>query len=51
MVRFDETTVSNMISTLENVEVHGSGNMARILGCIQVLKNALNEAKDNEETE
>lgn len=37
-----------IINTLENVEVHGSDNMSKLLGCINALTQIINQ-EDGEE--
>lgn len=38
-----------VISTLEEIEVHGSENMSKLLGCINALNQIINQPKDGEE--
>ena len=40
-------TLDQIISTLNNIEVKGEGNLDRLLGCIMALK-AMQEAMQNE---
>ena len=35
--------IENIIATLEQVEVKGSSNMDKLLGCIQALRTILSE--------
>ena len=43
--------ICSVIQTLEQVEVHGSGNMDRLLGCIQALGKLEQEMRRNEQSE
>lgn len=38
-----------IVLTLEDVEVHGSANLSKLLGCINALKEILNQQKEGEE--
>ena len=42
-----------IVLTLEDIEVHGSENMSKLLGCIQALNEFINqqETTPNEEEE
>lgn len=43
--------LETIVLTLEDIEVKGSGNMSKLLGCIQALKEIINqqESAPNEE--
>lgn len=41
--------LSVIVSTLECIEVHGSDNMSKLLGCINALNQIINQPKDGEE--
>ena len=43
--------LQTIVLTLEDIEVHGSENMSKLLGCIQALKEIINqqESAPNEE--
>lgn len=47
----DKTILQAIALTLEDVEVHGSENMSKLLGCIQALNEFINqqESAPNEE--
>ena len=38
-----------IIDTLNDVEVKGSANMSKLLGCINALTEIINQPKDGEE--
>lgn len=46
----DITLIHSVIQTLEQVEVHGSGNMDKLLGCIQALGKLEQEMKNHEQS-
>ena len=37
-----------VVSTLESIEVHGSENMSRLLGCINALTEIINKSNDKD---
>lgn len=37
-----------VVSTLECIEVHGSENMSKLLGCINALTEIINQPKDED---
>lgn len=41
--------IKAVIATLESIEVHGSENLSRLLGCINALTEIINQPKDGEE--
>lgn len=45
--------IKAVILTLESVEIHGSENMSKLLGCINILNQLINESenKDGEEVD
>lgn len=45
--------IKAVILTLESVEIHGSENMSKLLGCINALNQLINESenKDGEEVD
>lgn len=45
----DAGMIRMVISTLNDVEVKGSDNMSRLLGCINALTEIINQPKDGEE--
>lgn len=50
----DKVIIQVVVSTLEDIEVHGKDNLSKLLGCINALENILNaeapkEHKDGEE--
>ena len=38
-----------IVSTLEDIEVRGSDNMSKLLGCINALNQIINQPEDGEE--
>lgn len=40
-----------IVLTLEDIEVHGSENMGKLLGCIQALNEFINQQKPAPEEE
>lgn len=40
-----------IINTLESVEVHGSDNMSKLLGCINALTQIINQEGNQEDGE
>lgn len=45
----DVGMIRMVISTLNDVEVKGSDNMSRLLGCINALTEIINQPKDGVE--
>lgn len=44
--------IKAIILTLESIEVHGSENMSKLLGCINALNQLINESeKDGEQVD
>ena len=45
--------LQTIVLTVEDIEVHGSENMSKLLGCIQALKEIINqqESAPNEDGE
>lgn len=43
--------IINIINTLEQVEVHGSANLNKLLGCIQALGGIIQQEQSEEETD
>lgn len=39
----DRILLQTIVLTLEDIEVHGSGNMSKLLGCIQALNEIINQ--------
>lgn len=44
----ERNTIQSVRLALERIEVHGSGNLDLLLGCIQVLDRLLAEAEAEE---
>lgn len=40
--------LSVIVSTLEDIEVHGSDNMSKLLGCINALTQIINQPEDKD---
>jgi len=38
-----------LMKTLNEIEVHGSGNLDRLLGCIQTIEKMIAEGEQNEQ--
>lgn len=47
----DKQLIFNIINTLEQVEVHGSANLNRLLGCIQALESIIQQEQSEGESE
>ncbi|MBO7669892.1 MAG: hypothetical protein J6S60_04815 [Oscillospiraceae bacterium] len=45
----DTRTIRVMINTLNRIQVSGEENMNMLLGCIQLMKNELNQAEAEQE--
>ena len=45
----DKTILQAIALTLEDVEVHGSENMSKLLGCIQALNELINQQEQTEQ--
>lgn len=45
----DYGMIQMIISTLNDIEVKGADNMSKLLGCINALKQFINQPKDGEE--
>lgn len=45
----ERNTIQSVRLALERIEVHGSGNLDLLLGCIQVLDCLLNVAETEDE--
>lgn len=44
--------IKAVILTLESIEIHGSENMSKLLGCINALNQLINESeKDGEQVD
>ena len=41
--------LSSVVLTLESIEVHGSDNMSKLLGCINALNQIINQPKEDGE--
>ena len=41
--------LQQIIFTLEDIEVHGSENMSKLLGCIQALNELINQQEQTEQ--
>ena len=39
----DRILLQTIVLTLEDIEVHGSENMSKLLGCIQALNEIINQ--------
>lgn len=42
--------IKAVILTLESIEIHGSENMSKLLGCINALNQLINESEKDGET-
>lgn len=51
MIDEEKLLLKTIVLTLEDIEVHGSENMSKLLGCIQALNKFINqqESAPNEE--
>ena len=43
------TLLQKIVLTLEDVEVHGSDNLSKLLGCINALNQIINHPKEDGE--
>lgn len=43
------TLLQKIVLTLEDVEVHGSDNLSKLLGCINALNQIINQPKEDGE--
>lgn len=43
--------IKQIINTLEQIEVHGKDNMAKLLGCIFALEGMIQQNEQNEQSE
>lgn len=41
--------LQTIVLTLEDIEVHGSENMSKLLGCIQALNELINQQEQTEQ--
>lgn len=44
----NEKTITQLIYTLNQIEVHGQQNLSMLLGCVETLQLALSEIKAKE---
>ena len=47
----DINLIVGIKNTLEQVEVHGSANLNKLLGCIQALESIIQQEQSEEETD
>lgn len=47
----DINLIASIKNTLEQVEVHGSANLNRLLGCIQALESIIQQEQSEGESE
>lgn len=45
----DKVIIQVVVSTLEDIEVHGKDNLSKLLGCINALENILTEEETSEQ--
>ena len=43
------TLLQTIVLTLEDIEVHGSENMSKLLGCINALNELINETQSEKD--
>lgn len=47
----DINLIASIKNTLEQVEVHGSANLNKLLGCIQALESIIQQEQSEEDTD
>lgn len=47
----DINLIASIKNTLEQIEVHGSANLNKLLGCIQALDSIIQQEQSKEEEE